>query len=87
MNEAQISEIVALAWDDETTFDAIERQFGLSEGEVIKLMRLNMKPSSFRMWRKLCQARGLLSLNREEMVAEEGLEPRHADYDSAALTS
>ena len=52
MTEAEISEIVALAWDDETTFDAIERQFGLSEGEVIRLMRLNVKPSSFRMWRK-----------------------------------
>ena len=52
MNEAQISEIIALAWDDKSTFDAIERQFGLSESEVIKLMRLNMKPSSFRQWRK-----------------------------------
>ena len=57
MNEAQISEIVALAWDDETTFDAIERQFGLSEDEVIKLMRLNMKLSSFRMWRKRVSGR------------------------------
>ena len=57
MTEAQISEIVALAWDDETTFDAIERQFGLSEGEVIRLMRLNMKPSSFRMWRKRVSGR------------------------------
>lgn len=57
MNEAQISEIVALAWDDETTFDAIKRQFGLSEDEVIKLMRLNMKPSSFRMWRKRVSGR------------------------------
>jgi uncharacterized protein (TIGR03643 family) len=57
MNETQISEIVALAWDDETTFDAIERQFGLSEGEVIKLMRRNMKPSSFRVWRKRVRGR------------------------------
>ena len=57
MNEAQISEIVALAWDDETTFDSIERQFGLSEGEVIKLMRRNMKPSSFRVWRKRVRGR------------------------------
>jgi uncharacterized protein (TIGR03643 family) len=52
MNEAQLSEIIALAWDDETAFDAIERQFGLPEGEVIKLMRRHTKPSSFRMWRK-----------------------------------
>ena len=57
MNESQISEIVALAWDDETTFDAIERQFGLSEGEVIKLMRRNMKASSFRVWRKRVRGR------------------------------
>ena len=57
MNEAQISEIVALAWDDETTFDSIESQFGLSEGELIKLMRLNMKPSSFRVWRKRVRGR------------------------------
>ncbi|MEC9192366.1 MAG: TIGR03643 family protein, partial [Pseudomonadota bacterium] len=45
------------AWDDETTFDSIERQFGLSEGELIKLMRLNMKPSSFRVWRKRVRGR------------------------------
>ena len=57
MNEAQISEIIALAWDDKTTFDAIELQFSLSEGEVIKLMRLNMKPSSFRAWRKRVSGR------------------------------
>ena len=57
MNEAQISEIIALAWDDKSTFNTIERQFGLSEGEVIKLMRLNMKPSSFRMWRKRVKGR------------------------------
>ena len=44
----------SLRWHGTTkpAFDAIERQFGLSEaGDVIKLMRLNMKPSSFRMWR------------------------------------
>ena len=57
MNEAQISEIIALAWDDETAFDAIERQFGLVESEVINLMRRHMKPSSFRMWRKRVSGR------------------------------
>ena len=57
MDESQISEIIALAWDDETAFEAIERQFGLSESDVIKLMRRNMKPSSFRMWRKRMSGR------------------------------
>lgn len=46
-----------MAWDDETAFDAIERQFGLSEPEVIKLMRREMKASSFRMWRKRVSGR------------------------------
>lgn len=53
----EISEIIALAWDDETSFDAIKLQTGLSEGEVITLMRQNMKPSSFRMWRKRVSGR------------------------------
>ena len=52
MDEAEISEIIAMAWDDETAFEMIERQFGLSESAVIKLMRREMKASSFRMWRK-----------------------------------
>ena len=48
-DDAKISEIIAMAWDDETSFEAIERQFGLNEADVIKLMRREMKPSSFRM--------------------------------------
>lgn len=51
------SEIVALAWDDQASFDAIEAQTGLSEDEVIKIMRAEMKPSSFRMWRKRVSGR------------------------------
>lgn len=31
--------------------EAIELQFGLLEKDVIALMRRQMKPSSFRMWR------------------------------------
>lgn len=51
------SEIIAMAWDDETSFDAIEAQTGLAEAQVIKLMRAEMKPSSFRMWRKRVSGR------------------------------
>ncbi len=55
--EAEISEIIEMAWDDETSFDAIEIQTGLMEKEVIQIMRDNMKPSSFRMWRKRVSGR------------------------------
>jgi len=41
-----------MAWEDRTPFEAIEFQFGLSEADVIKLMRRHLKASSFRMWRK-----------------------------------
>jgi uncharacterized protein (TIGR03643 family) len=51
------SEIVAMAWDDETSFDDIKAQSGLSEAEVIKIMRSHMQPSSFRMWRKRVSGR------------------------------
>jgi uncharacterized protein (TIGR03643 family) len=52
-----VSEIVAMAWDDETSFDDIKTQSGLPEKEVIKIMRSHMKPSSFRMWRKRVSGR------------------------------
>ena len=52
-----ISEILELAWCDKTSFDAIETQTGLKEKEVIDIMRSNMKPSSFRMWRKRVSGR------------------------------
>ena len=51
-NEATISRIIEMAWEDRTAFEAIEAQFGLNESAVIDLMRRHMKPSSFRMWRK-----------------------------------
>ncbi|MEP6341822.1 MAG: TIGR03643 family protein [Maricaulaceae bacterium] len=51
------SELVAMAWDDDTSFDQIKTQSGLSEAEIIKIMRRHMKPSSFRMWRKRVSGR------------------------------
>ena len=52
LSEADLSRIVEMAWEDRTTFEAIEAQFGLNESAVVALMRRHMKPSSFRMWRK-----------------------------------
>ena len=52
LTEADISRIVEMAWEDRTAFEAIEVQFGLNESAVVSLMRLQMKPSSFKMWRK-----------------------------------
>lgn len=51
------SEIIGMAWCDETSFDAIYAQTGLREKDVIVVMRACMKPSSFRMWRKRVSGR------------------------------
>lgn len=48
----QISRIIRYAWEDRTTFEEIEERTGLSEKQVIEVMRRELKPSSFRMWRK-----------------------------------
>ena len=52
-----IDRIVEMAWEDRTSFEAIQYQFGLSESDVIALMRKEMKSSSFRMWRKRVSGR------------------------------
>ena len=51
-SDADLDRIIQMAWADRTTFDAIQSQFGLTPGETIKLMRAQLKPSSFRLWRR-----------------------------------
>ncbi len=53
----RIDRIIEMAWEDRTPFDAITFQFELKEQEVINLMRRELKPSSFRLWRKRVQGR------------------------------
>ncbi len=47
-----ISLIIRLAWEDRTTFEEIAKRTGLVESQVIEIMRRELKPSSFRLWRK-----------------------------------
>jgi uncharacterized protein (TIGR03643 family) len=48
----QTSAIIRMAWEDRTTFDEIQRKTGIPESGVIKIMRRELKSSSFRLWRK-----------------------------------
>ena len=43
--------VIELAWSDKISFEAIEQQTGKNEKQVIELMRRNLKPSSFKLWR------------------------------------
>ena len=49
---AYTDRIIEMAWEDRTSFDAIKLQFGLTERDVIRLMRRTLKRSSFNLWRK-----------------------------------
>ena len=47
-----IDRIIEMAWEDRTPFDAIKVQFGLNEQAVRNLMRKELKPSSYKLWRE-----------------------------------
>ncbi|WP_288425455.1 TIGR03643 family protein [uncultured Spirosoma sp.] len=57
LNASDVDRIIEMAWEDRTPFDAIERQFGLSEQDVITVMRRELKPASWRRWRARVQGR------------------------------
>jgi len=52
LSKDDTSRLIEMAWEDRTPFDAIERSFGLSESQVITIMRSELKRSSFNLWRK-----------------------------------
>ena len=51
-NSADINSVIEMAWCDKTSFDSIQDQTGFAEKEVIKIMRSNLKRSSFKLWRE-----------------------------------
>lgn len=57
LNDTDLSRVIEMAWEDRTPFEAIETLYGLDEKAVIKLMRRELKPGSFRLWRKRVSGR------------------------------
>lgn len=55
--ESMVDRIIEMAWEDRTPFEAIEYQFGMKENEVRKIMRENLKRSSFELWRERVKGR------------------------------
>lgn len=52
-----ISAVIQMAWEDRTSFETIHERTGLSESEVIRLMRKALKPRSFQLWRERVKGR------------------------------
>ena len=57
LTEGELSEVIALAWADDVSFEEIEKRMGLAEKDVIKIMRGNLKPRSFAVWRERVSGR------------------------------
>jgi uncharacterized protein (TIGR03643 family) len=69
LNQEMIDRVIEMAWEDRTPFEAIEYNYGLAEADVIKLMRLNLKPKSFKIWRERVTGRKTkhLALRRKDV--------------------
>lgn len=62
--------VIELAWSDKVSFEAIEQQTGKSEKQVIELMRRQLKPSSFKLWRTRVSGR---NKKHEKRLAPSGI--------------
>ena len=69
--DAFISNIIGMAWADDVSFDNIKKEHDLSEAEVIKIMRGNLKTGSFKIWRKRVSGRNSKHPKRTELLNKE----------------
>jgi uncharacterized protein (TIGR03643 family) len=51
LHPGELSRVIEMAWEDRTSFDAIERMTGLSERQVIQIMRTHLSERGFKRWR------------------------------------
>lgn len=57
LDAAAVSQVIAMAWEDQTPFEAIRTQFALDEAAVIALMRRHLKRGSYQVWRQRVRGR------------------------------
>ena len=69
-DDEDLSRIIEMGWEDRTPFEAIERQFGINQDGVIKVMRANLKLNSFKLWRTRThgQTTKHIKLRRDEVT-------------------
>ncbi len=75
LTESEVSRVIEMAWEDRTPFEAIEEQFGLQEKQVIKFMRSQLKPGSFRLWRERVSGRNTKRRKRSPAEVSRGYCP------------
>jgi uncharacterized protein (TIGR03643 family) len=69
-NNAETDAIIRMAWADRCSFEQIRERTGLSESDVIKIMRRELKPGSFRRWR--ARVSGRVTKHRKRFKRQHG---------------
>tara|TARA_E500000178_G_scaffold271810_1_gene269878 strand:+ start:211 stop:468 length:258 start_codon:yes stop_codon:yes gene_type:complete len=57
MDKDSLNRIIEMAWEDRTPFDIIYKEFNITQNDLERLMRNNLKQSSFKLWRKRVSGR------------------------------
>jgi len=52
LSAKEIDHVLEMAWEDLTPFEAIEAQYGLSEADIVKIMKLGMKQAGTEMLKR-----------------------------------
>lgn len=78
--------VIWAAWADRVSFEEIRERTGLSEDDVIRIMRRELKPASFRRWRRRAGGQGTKHRRRfaEQRSAQRKAPPLHT-LDSAVF--
>ncbi len=61
----EIDRMVRMGWEDRTTFEAIEKQFAMSENQFVRFMRVQLSPEVFKRWRKRIHRHGHLKQGKK----------------------
>ena len=67
--------VIRMAWADRCSFEQIRERTGLQESDVIKVMRRELKPSSFRRWRARVSGRVTKHRKRFKRMRERDFHP------------
>ena len=86
LSEGDVSTIIAMAWQDDTPFEAIAAQFGLKESAVLELMRSSLKPRSFRVWRMRVRGRVAKHQSLQTQAQREKISAGSSEAISQALS-
>lgn len=48
---AEIARVIATAWDDHPPFNAVLVSHGLTQGQLVQLLKRELTPSAFKLWK------------------------------------